>query len=72
LGKTGDRGNTSAFENTAKQMRTAALDRSNDEERLSTPEKGRCFTDEEIEASLEREQTRSRQFHVHFLAFAAQ
>src|SRR5947207_10491171 len=34
-------------------MRTAVLDKSNDEERRSAPKKGRCFSWEEIKASFE-------------------
>ena len=35
------------------QSRCVPLDRSNDEERWSTPKKDRCFTDEEIKTSFE-------------------
>jgi len=53
LGKnsSGDPGNASAFENTAKQMRTVGQKQY--EERWSTPKKDRCFTDEEIKTSFE-------------------
>jgi hypothetical protein len=48
-----DRDNASAFEDAAKWMRTAALDKPMIKNAGALRKKGRCFTDEEIKASFE-------------------